>query len=421
MSDMKIVLLHYRWFEGDGPERYCFNIKRVLEQDGHSVIPFSVKNSRNQPSEFDRFFLESIDDEVHFGDNTPASRSPRKALASIQRMYWSHEARLKFAALLDEVRPDLVYALQYHNKISPSFLKEARRRGVPVVHRISDFQYMCPNATFFTQGHICEDCLNGHAWSCVRNRCVHNSLAMSVLKLGAKKFHDAIRTTDLIDAFVVPSSFTLSKLAQFGIPTSRLHHIPTFYGGTPHTPAAYEPFFLFIGRITEQKGVRTLVEAFADTNMPLKIIGTSTDGLHHQLQQSLLGRNHHIEFLGFKPFEEIVPYLERCRATIVPSEWYDNFPNSILESFAYAKPVIASRLGSMLETVEHGQTGLTFTPGDSMGLRTMAMSLLEDEAKARRLGAEAATRVESRYSPQTHFRQLMTLFQSLVKEASAGG
>lgn len=411
---MKIVLVHYRWFEGDGPERYCFNIKRVLEQDGHTVIPFSVKNSRNLPSEFSRFFLESIDDEVHFGDKTPGSISPRKAFASLQRMYWSPEARSKFASLLDLVKPDLVYVLQYHNKISPSFLKEARKRNIPVVHRISDFQYMCPNATFFSRGRICEDCLNGHSLSCIRQRCVHGSLAMSAFKLGAKKFHDAIHTTRLIDAFVVPSSFTLSKLSRFGIPAEKLHHIPTFYGNTLREPVAYEPFFLFIGRITEQKGVQALIEAFADTEMPLKIIGTSTDGLDQRLKDSLAGRKHRIEFLGFKPFEEIVPYLEHCRATIVPSVWYDNFPNSILESFAYGKPVIASRLGSLLETVEDGATGLTFTPNDPADLRRAAMTLFRDEPLARRLGAEAARRVKDIYSPEQHYRELKKLFETLI-------
>lgn len=412
---MKIALVHYRFFQGDGPERYFFNIKDILEQNGHSVAPFSIHNSRNEPSPYSRFFLSDVDDEVHYGDGGHRM-SPTKVVKSFSRMYYSPEARHKFGQFLDEVKPDLVYILQYHNKISPSILFQARRRGIPIVHRISDFQYMCPNALFFTDGHICEDCLNGHSWSCVRHRCVHGSRIMSALKLGAKKLHDAMGVKKMIDAFVVPSSFTLGKLAQWGIEPQRLHHIPTFYNPKGNRAGAidYKPYFVYMGRIAEQKGVRTLIKAFAGSGMSLKIIGTSADGLIDELKASLNGVRHDIEFLGYLPFEQIVPYLENCTATIVPSEWYDNFPNVILESFGYSKPVIASALGSLLETVGRNEAGLTFPAGNPDALRAAARQLIENPDLARRLGQAGKHLVETEYSPQTHYRRLIDLFTSLI-------
>ena len=411
---VKIAIVHYRFFPGDGPERYLFNIIDLLERNGHTVAPFSVANSRNEDSYYSKFFLKDIGDEVHFGDS---GRSLMKTAKALPRMFWSTEARRKFGRFLDEFQPDIVYVLQYHNKISPSFIPEAKKRGIPVVHRISDFQYMCPNAIFFSHGRICEACLEGHSFRCIKQRCVRGSLAMSVVKLAAKKYHDAIGIKRKIDAFVVPSGFTLSRLLRYGIDEKKLVHIPTFYNvriGKPASELTYEPFFLFIGRITEQKGVRTLVEAFADTDMPLKIIGTSADNLEAELKASLEGRRHKIEFLGFQPFEKIAPWLERCRATIVPSIWYDNFPNTILESFGFAKPVIASSTGSLLETVIDGETGLTFSPGNAGELRKAARRLLANEQEARTLGANAQKMVETRFSEQAHYDKLMRLFADLI-------
>ena len=411
---VKIAIVHYRFFPGDGPERYLFNIIDLLERNGHVIAPFSVENSRNTPNIYSKYFLKSIDDEVHFGDS---GRSLFKTARSLPRMFWSSEARRKFADFLDDFQPDIVYVLQYHNKISPSFIPEARKRGIPVVHRISDFQYMCPNAMFYTQGQICEACLKGHSWKCVKKRCVHGSLAMSVVKLAAKKFHDFKGVKNHIDAFVVPSGFTLSRLLRYGIPESKLHHIPSFYNVRMQPNEAelsYEPFFLFIGRITEQKGLRTLVDAFADTDMHLKIIGTSADNLEAELKASLEGRRHNIEFLGFQPFDKIAPWLQRCRATIVPSLWYDNFPNTVLESFGFRKPVIASSVGSLLETVIDGETGITFTPGDPGDLRKAAKRLLSNEPEARRLGAAAKHMIDTRLCDSLHYQKLLSLFQSLL-------
>lgn len=285
-----------------------------------------------------------------------------------------------------------------------------------MVHRISDFQYMCPNALFYNdRTGVCEDCLKGHRLSCVRNKCVHGSTMLSAIKAAAKGLHDAMHVARRIDAFVVPSTFTLGKLREYGIPAEKLNHIPTFYNLHGEQPEPeYEPFFLYVGRIEKQKGLQTLVEAFAGTDMHLKVIGFSNDGYIDTLKASLEGREHHIEFLGRMNFEQIAPWLNRCMATVVPSEWYDNFPNSILESFAFSKPVIATDFGSLPELVENGVTGLTFPYGDAEALRAAARQLLEHPDEARRMGAEAYRRIRERFSPEAHYAALEALFDKVT-------
>lgn len=412
---MKILLVNYRYFFSGGPERYYFNIKEVLERHGHIVIPFSVKSSRNEQNDYEDYYLDAVDDKVYFAESD--KRDLRLVVKSFSRMFYSFEAKRKFKRLLRDTSPDVVYIIQYHNKISPSILDAAKEMGVPVVHRISDFQYICPNALFYnTRKGICEDCMKGGSWHCIKYKCVLNSYVYSAIKLAAKKFHEILHMTNKVNAFVVPSSFTLGKLGEYGIPSSKLHHIPTFFNLKDDNPdVKYQPFVLFMGRIEQAKGLMTLVKAFVDTDYHLKIIGFSNDGYEDELKKYLIGKQHHIEWLGRMSFEEIIPYLKTCLCTVVPSEWYDNFPNVILESFAYKKAVIATQIGSLPELVRDDETGLTFRYADVIDLREKIDYLFHHVDEARKMGENAFHKLISKYSPEVHYQQLMDLFNQVVK------
>ncbi|MBM6671919.1 glycosyltransferase family 4 protein [Phocaeicola coprophilus] len=410
---MKIILVNYRYFISGGPERYYFNIKEVLERNGHEVIPFSIKSSRNLPNDYEKYFLDIVDDEVYFAQS---KKSLKVILKSFARMFYSFEAKRKFKRLLQDTRPDLVYVMQFHNKISPSIIDAAQSLRIPVVHRISDFQYMCPNALFYNDVKgVCEDCLKGKRLSCVKYKCVLNSTVYSGIKMAAKWLHDCMKITRKINAFVVPSSFTLKKLNEYGIPMDKLHHIPTFFNLKEENPEVeYNPFILFVGRIEKQKGLMTLIKTFEGTDYNLKIIGFSNDGYEDMLKDYLKGKQHHIEFLGRKSFEDIVPYLKSCLCTVVPSEWYDNFPNVILESFAYKKAVIATDFGSLPELVHDNQTGLTFKYADIEDFRVKVKYMFEHVNEARQMGERAYQSLVRDYSPKAHYEALMKLFNKLV-------
>lgn len=411
---MKIALVNYRYFVSGGPERYLFNIKDVLESHGHDVVPFSIKNSKNVPSEYEFLFLDPIDDSIYFAES---KKNFKIILKSFFRMFYSFEAKKVFTHFLDIIKPDLVYIIHYHNKISPSIIDAAKKRNIPVIHRISDFQYMCPNALFYNDKvGVCEDCLHKRRLSCIKNKCVMNSRVLSAIKLGAKILHDFLGTTKKINAFVVPSEFTLKKLNEFGIPQKKLNHIPTFFN-LKQTPdkITYEPYFLFVGRIEKQKGLQTLIDAFTNTDLKLKIIGFSNNGYEEELKKNLNGKKHHIGFLGRKTFEEIEQYLKTCLCTIVPSEWYDNFPNTILESFAYKKPVIATNFGSLPELVKDSETGLLFKYQDTNDLIQKCNELVNHPDKAVEMGQNAYRHIETLYSPKTHYSTLIKVFQKVLK------
>jgi len=409
---MRIALVNYRYYVSGGPERYMFNIKEVLERNGHEVIPFSIKSSKNVPSPYEEDFLDTVDDQTYFAQS---KKTLRVVLKSFTRMFYSFEAKKAFARFLDKYKPEIVYIIHYHNKISPSIIDVAKARNIPIVHRISDFQYMCPNALFYNERKgICEDCLNGRSLSCIKNKCVMNSRVYSAIKLAAKKLHDFLHTTEKIDAFVVPSAFTMKKLNQFGIPMEKLHHIPTFFNlKNDNVDASYEPYFLFVGRLEKQKGLMTLLKAFVKSGLPLKIIGFSNDGFEDELKAFLRGKTHQIEFLGRKSFEEIEPYLKSCLCTIVPSEWYDNFPNVILESFAYKKAVVATDIGSLPELVVNGETGFLFKYGDVNDLADKTKMIVKNTMSAKVMGEKAFAVLKDKYIPVSHYTQLISLFNEI--------
>lgn len=414
---MKIALINYRYFISGGPERYFFNIMEILEKHGHEVIPFSIKSLRNQyAGEYEKYFLDIVDDDIYFAQ--AKKKSLKVVLKSFTRMFYSFEAKRKFGQLLDDTKPNLVYIMHFHNKMSPSIIDAAKKRGVPVIHRISDFQYMCPNALFYNdKTGVCEDCLKGKRWSCVKNKCVLNSTVYSSIKMAAKWLHDIMGVTKKIDAFVIPSVFTLGKLKEYGISQDKLFHIPTFFNLKEINPQVeYQPYFLFVGRIEKQKGLMTLIKTFVGTNYQLKIIGFSNDDYEEELKDYLNGKQHHIEFLGKKSFDEIVPYLKSCLCTIVPSEWYDNFPNVVLESYAYKKAVIVTDFGSLKYMVEDGKTGLTFKYKDKEDLRSKIFYMYEHLQDAQSMGDAAYKLLLEKYSPEVHYEKLMKLFYEIAKK-----
>ncbi len=417
---MKIVIVNSRYFISGGPERSLLNIKELLESKGHEVIPFSVKSSHNRPSEYEKYFLNPIGEgkEVYFSEYKKSDL--RTILKTFSRMFYSFEARKKLGTLIKQVKPDLVYVLHYQNKISASIFDAAARHKVPVVHRVSDFGQICANGIFYRarKKDICERCLTGSKINAVVNKCVYDSYIYSSIKAASLQLQQFLGLTKKINAFVVPSKFTISKLVQFGFPKSKLFHIPTFFNfksAQNGINITYEPFALCITRVEEEKGLMTMIKAFENSGHHLKIIGSSNSGYDKELLKYLEGRKHNIEFLGQKDFEEIQHYLSQCAFTVMPTEVYDNFPNTILESFAFRKCVVATDNGSLKEIVVDNASGLLFPLKNAVALREKVDFLFANVDKSKELGQNAYDQLNEHYSAEEHYRKLINLFNSTIE------
>lgn len=413
---MRIVVANIRYFLSGGPERYMFNIIEALEEKGHEVIPFSVKHNLNKPSEYSRYFLEPIGngEEVYFKNYKRISFKDIFRIAG--RLFYSFEARRKLTELIGDVKPDLVYILYFENKMSPSIISAAKKSNLPVVVRISDFGMICADNIFYLyeSQKICEKCLINGKRHLVFNKCFHKSLPYSLLKYFSYILHDFLRIYENVDAFIIPSKFTIGKFTEYGIKQNKIFHIPTFFNLKNKIDSIeYGDFALYFGRIDQDKGIKIMVDAFVGLDYKLTIIGFSSSNYDELVINYLKGKSHKISFLGRMSFEGIVPYLQKCCFTILSSEIYDNFPNSVLESFAYKKAVIATDIGSLKEMVENEETGLLFEYRNSSDLRNKVMELFTDKEKAKRLGENGFNKLNDSFSKEDHVNKLINLFENL--------
>jgi glycosyltransferase involved in cell wall biosynthesis len=422
---MRIALVNYRFFVAGGPERYMFNIIDLLEKEGHEVIPFSVKHKKNAPTKYEKYFLSPIGcgDEIYFSD---VKKSLKDYLKSFGRMVYSFEAKKCFKKFLQETKPDIIYILYFQNKISCSIVDVAYKMGIPVVQRISDYSLLAPCGHLYDSVNrcICEKCIKNGLKNALSNRCIYNSIAHSAVKSLALLIQKFQKTSTKVSKYIFPSSFTLKKFIEAGFEESKLIHIPTPFNQNivnPNITIEYQPFALYVGRIDPDKGIETLLDAFIDTEYPLKIIGfSSTEGYENLMKEKISGKKHRIEFLGRMDFDGIQDVLSKCLFTLVPSEWYDNLPNTLLESYAMSKCVVATDVGSLTENVVNGKTGLLFEYKNAKDLKDKVSYLFDNSAKVIELGHNAKELLDSFYSMDRHTKELCKVLSLAVKSMKNG-
>ncbi len=413
---MKILIVNYRYFISGGPEKYMFNIKKLLEEKGHEVIPFSVHSNRNVESEYSRYFVEPIGgrNATYFDD---VKKTPKSIWKMITRSCYSLEVKRAIQQEIRDVKPDLVYILHYVNKLSPSVIRGAKELGVPIVLRLSDYFLLCPRFDFLRNKKICEDCLANGYTSCIKNRCVKGSLFASMIRVLSMKIHHMIKIYDDVDAFITPSHFLENKLADNGFPKEKIRCIPTFTAdqAVDCEVGNDEGYGLYFGRITEEKGVDVVVRAYEKLpGHTVKIMGDDTTDEALRLKKYV--KEHHlgnIEFVGFKSGEELEQIIRKARFTIIPSIWYDNLPNTALESFKYAKPVLASNIGSLPELIVDGYNGYLFEPGNALELKEKVLLLDKDEIVGR-FGENSKKQLRDQFSQKQHYSKLISVFESIV-------
>ncbi len=409
---MRILLVNYRYFISGGPEKYMFNIKKMLEDNGHEVIPFSIHSTKNVETEYSKYFVEPIGsrDAVYFNE---VKKTPKSVWQMFSRSVYSTEVKKAIQKEIKDINPDLVYIIHFVNKLSPSVITGAKQLGIPVVLRLSDYFLLCPRFDFIYQKQVCEECLTKGYKTCIKRSCVQGSKAASLIRVFSMKYHYLIKVYDKVDAFITPSEFLKNKLVDNGFAKEKIYCIPTF---TASKSEVGEPqvgtYGLYFGRVTEEKGVDTVVRAYE--KMPdklLKIMGDDTTEEGERLKTYVKDNNlSNIEFLGFKSGTELENIIKGARFTLIPSIWYDNLPNTALESFQYSKPVIASNIGSLPELVIDGENGYLFKPGDADDLKEKIM-LLDNDEKITEMGLKSRSRLEDRFAPKTHYDALMKVFE----------
>jgi glycosyltransferase involved in cell wall biosynthesis len=405
----KLLSVNNFYYRRGGAESVYFDHNRLMTGAGWEVVPFSMQHPENEPSEWSAYFAKTTDGAMEAAPIAKISR----AMTAV----YSIDAARRIGRLIAATRPHLAHAHNIYHHLSPSVLVELRRQSIPIVMTLHDLKLACPAYKMHTQGAVCEKCRGGALRNVVMNRCIKDSIAMSALVWLESTVHRALDLyMSTVTKFVVPSRFFLAKFAEWGIDTRHFVHIPNFVD-VDAQGAAPEPgdAFVYFGRLAPEKGLRTLIKAAAQAKVRLRIVGTGPEEPGLRQLAGELGAG--VEFTGYLTGAALQAAIGSARAVVVPSEWYENAPLSVMEASASGRPVIGARIGGIPELIQEGATGFVFTSGSVDSLAEILNRVQRMPAAAlRRLGSAGREWMRREFNSAVYQRRVLDLYRGMVIE-----
>jgi len=405
-----------------GSEAVYFRTADILKSQGHMSLFFSMHYQENIPCETSNFFMPYVD--------LVNSNGLINQVKNAGRILYSLEARKKLSQLLEKYPIDIAHLHNIHHQISPSILHELKKREIPIIMTLHDYKMVCASYSMLAQEKPCEACCGRKYFNTIKKRCIKGSFAKSVLAaLEMYLHHKILDMYSNVDVFVSPSLFLKNKLHEMGF-TKEIIHIPNFIDIgrfkqiVEGEQIPLENSIVYFGRLSEIKGLWTLIEATrllgSSADVQVKIIGDGPlkESLERRVR-SLQLKN--VSFLGYMKGDALFKEIKNSMFAILPSEWYENNPISVLEAFALGKPVIGSRIGGIPELVKDNETGLTFEPGNAEDLYSKIEYLMNNKDKIVEMGRNAREFVEEEFNPEKYYKRLMGAYQLAGNKCSAGG
>jgi glycosyltransferase involved in cell wall biosynthesis len=358
---MKILQINKFHYLKGGSERYYFDLSHELERQGHKVIFFSMLDNRNEETKYKKYFIKNID-------------LYKFSLINIIKFFYNYEAVSNLKKLLKEEKPDIAHLHNIAHQLSPAIINVLKKYNIPIVQTLHDYKLICPNAQLYNQGKICEKCNGGKYYRCFTNKCMHNSRAKSFLVMLEAYLHqNVLKTYQKIDLFLAPSQFMKDTCVRFGVNEQKIKTIYNFipedfnkFNSTHQKEENKNPYLLYFGRISEEKGIDILIKALAmnknKINLKIAGIGLDLENLKKQIKKHNLSKR--VELLGHKSGNELKNLILNSKAILIPSLWPENMPFSLIEALSLGRPVIVSRVGGMPELIKEGFNGFTFQAGN---------------------------------------------------------
>jgi glycosyltransferase involved in cell wall biosynthesis len=365
----------------------------MLEQAGHRVIPYCRSN---------------WDVESYKG---------MRRLSLAKGTVWASDSRRDFLRLLRQEKPDLAHVHNTFVMISPSIYSACYEAKVPVVQTLHNYRLLCPAGTFFRDGKVCEECVEGSLWRGIQHACYHGSrsaTATVALMLGTHRLRGTWKRE--ISCFIALSEFARDKFVENGLPKEKIFVKPNFVSPDPGARTGKGDYALFVGRLSPEKGVSTIVAAWKrlPRSIPLLIIGGGPDREQLEAQANRDGLTN-VSFKGQLSREESLAAINHARIVVISSEWYETFCMAIAESFACSTPVICSRMGVMQELVADGRTGLHFTPADPDDLARKVEWAWAHPDETCTMGKEARREYEAKYTAEKNYPMLVEIYNRAIQ------
>lgn len=409
---MNILLINTFHYNRGGDSIYNFNLASLLEKNNHRVIHFAMKHKINFKSEFEKYFVPEID---YF--EMLKKRKFFSGLKSIKRSIWYNKSQTNLRMLLKEYKVDIAHLQNIRGHITTSILPVLKEYEIPVVWTLHDFFLLCPNSSFYSKNIICEKCRGGKYYNVLLNKCRKDSYLASLLVMFEEYFIHNSGVLNLVDKFICPSEFMHKKFIEQGFPENKMVRIPNFAEKFEFSDFKYPSNFLYVGRLSFEKGVKTLLLAFSllKCKANLDIVG---DGpLRNECEEICKNLNlSNVRFYGMLKREQVFERIKNCFAVIVPSECYENFPFSAIEAFAFGKPIIGSDLGSLPELIKQGERGLLFKHNNFEDLALKIDYLYRNPGLAKKMGEKAFEYVKNELNSEIHYQKIIDLYNSLMNK-----
>ncbi len=406
---MRILFCNKYNFPFSGTEAYLFEVMELMRSRGHEAALFAMADSRGKPTPYGRYFVPYM----NFKNRPGWFDSVRLAGHAI----YSLEARRRIRAMIVEFRPDVAHVRNIYHHLSPSILWELRAQKVPVVYHLNDFKVLCPNYNLVLRGEACEACKGGKFWHAMKEKCYPSATARAVLVAEAY-FHTGLGTyRKCVDCFLAPSQFVRDKFVEHGW-DARKFEVLAHFQAVKHLEArsVANPPLLYFGRLSQEKGVHDLLRAMhALPHLRLMVAGDGPERGSLQRLSTALGLTN-VEFTGHIQGAELDRAIRDSSFTVLPSHAYETFGKTILESYAHARTVIASDVGSRRELVREGETGLLYETGNVARLSSAIEFLSSRPELAQKMGHAGRELVGQHYAPEEHYEALIGLYERLVDD-----
>ena len=408
---IKVLMINNCHYRRGGADVVYLNTGDLMESRGHNVAYFSTKSQYNYPAPYSEFFVRDIDAlQLNFVEQ----------LVFMPRKLYSWEASRNLKKIIDHFQPDLAHIHLYKGGLTAAILPVLRKKKIPTVITLHDYSLLCPrNIMIDGDGNICERCLTATRLNCIYHRCNRKNLYYSIVNYVEFVLNNNIfKPKNYFNRIICVSKFNYLKHSSHPLFRERFLHLYNFYPllsqSNPNTEKG--SYFLFYGRLAPEKGVMTLINTWKrlGKEVQLKIIGEGA--MSAMIKDEIKNNNlKNIEFLGFRKGEELFSYIREASFILVPSEWYENNPLTIVEAYSSGKPVIGSNIGGIPELIIEEKTGYLFSMGDSMELEAKinkAMQLTDSEYLEM---SETAYRFAcDKFSEKNHYRDLLSIYREVI-------
>ena len=393
---MKILLVHNSYQQHGGEDVVFQQEKELLQGGGHEVITYEKNN--------EDALQEANQSKVLLGART----------------IWAVSSRKEFRSMLRQHKPDIVHVHNTFVMISPSIYSACKEEGVPVVQTLHNYRLICPAATLFRDGRICEECVGGGIWRGVLHGCYRDSRAATATVALMLTTHRLLGTWEqLIDHYIALTEFARQKFVAAGLPEEKISVKPNFVLSDPGERSTLGRFALFVGSLSDAKGVWALLHAWQTNRLsiPLRIVG---DGPLKEELVNFAQRNQlvNVSFTGQLPHSRVLNLMKKARCLIFPSEWYEPFGLTLLEAFACGLPVISSGIESLRDLVRPEDTGLVFNAGNSQDLADKVRWAWDHPTEMRAIGKNARAEYQLKYTAEQNYTSLMNIYERTLHTRS---